>query len=140
MDSLSIHKLHNGCHITLHPRKQRFQSIMHFRKNAGEILETRRINWFPVTSPFNLLRLYSLPLDLCVSDKKQLSFFAPFPDDYTNSVQVKIDIFPRQTVEHFPNQQSVWIYWGYCPNYLVRISFNLLDQKTSALLYCPGDS
>jgi hypothetical protein len=131
------HELDNGCHITLHPKGQ----SMHLRKNSsGEILETRKINWFPVTVPFNLLTLYSLPLDLCPFDKRQPNFYAPFPDEYTNSVQVVVDVFPRQTTEHFPNQQSVWIYWGYCPDYFVRVSFNRLEQRTPALLYWPKDS
>jgi len=131
------HGVSNGCHFTLHPRGQ----SMHLRKNlGGKILETRKINWFPVTTPFNLLYLYSLPLDICAPDSKEPNFFGPFPDDYTNSVQVAVDIFPRQTKEHSPYQQSVWIYWGYCPDYLVRISFNRLDQKTEALLHWPNDS
>jgi hypothetical protein len=131
------HELDQGCHISLHPRGQ----SMHFRKNSGgKILHTRAIKWFPVVAPFNLLCLYSLPLDMCVFDNKQQNFFAPFPDEYTNSVQVVVDIFPRQTTEHFPHQQSVWIYWGYCPDYLVRITFNRLEQRTPALLYWPTDS
>ncbi|HCR35952.1 hypothetical protein A2130_00310 [Candidatus Woesebacteria bacterium GWC2_33_12] len=131
------HIISNGCHISLHPEKQ----VMHFRENfPGKILYTRKFHWYPVDTPFNLLYLYSPPLDTCLADKKKCPFFTPIQDNYTSSIQLKIDLFPRDTQEHFPQKNSVWIFWGYCPRYLVRISFNLINQRVPALIYWPEDS
>ncbi|OGK25271.1 hypothetical protein A3A46_03580 [Candidatus Roizmanbacteria bacterium RIFCSPLOWO2_01_FULL_37_13] len=130
------HTISNGCHISLHPKKQ----VMHFRENfPGKILYVREFRWFPVNIPFNLLYLYTFPLDICFADKKKCHFFTPIQDHYTSSIQLKVDIFPRNTQKHFPNKNSVWIFWGYCPDYLVRVSFNLISQRVPALIYWPED-
>lgn len=124
----------NGCHISLHPKKQ----IMHLKENSlGKIIDKREINWFPVTKPFNLLYLFSPPLDQCIFSKKPTHFFSPISTNYKDSIQVKVDIFPRDTKVHYPNTNSIWIFWGYCPNYFVRISFNLINQRIQALIYWP---
>lgn len=129
--------IENGFHITLHPRGQ----VMQFRKNfGGPILRKREINWFPVNTPFNLLHLYSPPLDICETESRKPDFIAPFPDEYTNSISMTIDIFPRNTEEHINYTSSIWVFWGWCPNYLVRVSFNKLNERTSALLLWPNDS
>ena len=114
---------------------------MHFREvYPGKILYERKINWFPVLKPFNLLFLYSPPLNACETTLKQSSFFTPVPDNYDNSILLKLDIFPRNTSQHNPIDNSLWIFWGYSPNYLVRVSFILINQKTDPLLYWPNDS
>ena len=111
---------------------------MHFRENyPGKIIDERKINWFPVIKPFNLLYLYSPPLDQCFFSRKQTPFFSPISVDYKNSVQVKVDIFPRDTKTHYPNKNSIWIFWGYCPDYLVRISLNYINKRVPALIYWP---
>jgi len=130
------HVVAGKCHISLHPEKQ----VMHFRENfPGKILCKREFTWFPVKVPFNLLYLYSPPLDMCLADNKKCPFFTPIPNNYTNSVQLKVDVFPRNTQEHFPNKNNIWIFWGYCPYYLVRISFNLINQRVQPLIYWPED-
>lgn len=69
----------NGCHISLHPQKQ----IMHFRENyPGKIIDERKINWFPVTKAFNLLYLFSPPLDQCTFSDKPTPFFSPISTTY----------------------------------------------------------
>lgn len=123
----------DGFHISLHPKSQK----MHFRRHyPGEILYERSINWFPVNTPFNLLYLYTLPLDLCSQSKKKETFITPVDQKYNDSLLLKIDIFPRNTKEHFPYDNSIFVI-GYCPNYLVRVSLMLAKQRTAALLYWP---
>jgi len=129
-------EIKGGCHISLHPRGQ----IMHFRENSnGKVLSEKRFNWFPVKEPFHLLNLYSPPLDECVTSLKAAPFFAPIPKGYKDSVLLKVDIFPRNVTEYFPYLTSIWIFWGYCPEYLVRASFILTNQRSAPILYWPLD-
>lgn len=130
------YEIKNGCHISLHPRGQ----VMHVRENSrGKVLSEKRFEWFPVKNPFHLLSLYSPPLDKCVKSQKTTPFFAPTPKGYKDSILVKVDIFPRNTTQHFPYLTSIWIYWGYCPEYLVRASFILSNQRSSPVIYWPLD-
>jgi hypothetical protein len=131
------HPVGKGFHVTLHPQAQ----AMHLRKHSpGNILFTRKLEWFPVSTPFNLLRLYSPPLPNSVGDTKSPHFFAPFPDEYENSIEVVIDVFPRDMKEHYPSVAREYMYWGYCPHYFVRVSFNKLAQKTPALIFIQAGS
>jgi len=124
----------NGVHISLHPKDQK----MHFRRNSpAGILFERKINWFPVTKPFNLLYLFSPPIDSCSSTNKKSPFNIPVPNKYKESIKVKVDIFPRETKEHNPSRDSIWYFWGICPNYLVRVSFLLYNRRVPALLFWP---
>lgn len=126
----------DGFHISLHPKSQK----MHFRRHLpGEILYERSMNWFPVTQSFNLLYFYTLPLDLCKKSQKKETFITPVDPSYKDSLVLKIDIFPRDTKEHFPYDKSISVI-GFCPNYVVRVSVMLAKQRTAALLYWPVSS
>jgi len=129
-------KIKSGCHISLHPRGQ----VMHLRENSkGKVLSEKRFNWYPVKEPFHLLNLYSPPLDQCTASQRTTPFFAPAPKGYKDSILLKVDIFPRNAKEHFPYCESIWEYWGYCPDYLVRVSFILTNQRIDPMLLWPLD-
>lgn len=129
-------KIKTGSHISLHPRGQ----VMHLRENPkGKVLSEKKFDWFPVRKPFHLLNLYSPPLDQCTASQKTTPFFAPAPKGYKDSVLLKVDIFPRNVTEHFPYRESIWMFWGYCPQYLVRVSFILTNQRNDPMLLWPLD-
>jgi hypothetical protein len=131
------HLVKSGFHVSLHPRGQ----FMHVKDNREKkILYKRDVDWYPVSAPFNLLILYSPPLDLCKSEKDKSDFYTQIPSSYKDSIQIRVDIFPRATKEHHPFVSSIWIFWGRCPDYLVRISMNLIKKRTPALLYWPVGS
>jgi hypothetical protein len=130
------HSVKKGFHISLHPRGK----FMHVKDNQEKkILYKREINWYPVAAPFNLLILYSPPLDLCKPEKDKSDFYTQIPDTYTDSIQIRADIFPKDTKEHHPFLRSVWIFWGRCPDYFVRVSMNLIERRTPAFLYWSAD-
>jgi hypothetical protein len=128
--------IEGGFHVTLHPR----DNVMWLRKSSGEIPERREFLWFPVTKPFNFLYFYSPPLETCSSSTKSPDFFTPISDLYTNSLLMKIDIFPRFTENQNSYTNILWTWWGWCPEYLVRASLISVDQKTPAMLYWQNDS
>lgn len=129
-------RIKSGCHISLHPCGQ----VMHLRENPkGMVLSEKRFNWYPVKEPFHLLNLYSPPLDKCVTSKKTTPFFAPAPEGYKDSILLKVDIFPSNVKEHFPYSTSIWIFWGYCPDYWVRVSFIITNQRNDPMLLWPLD-
>ncbi len=129
-------EINNGCHISLHPRGQ----VMHVRENPkGKVLSEKKFDWFPVKNPFHLLSLHSPPLDKCEKSRKSSPFLAPVPKGYKDSILLKVDIFPRNATQHFPYPTSIWIYWGYCPEYFVRASFILSNQRSSPIIYWPLD-
>jgi hypothetical protein len=124
-------------HFSLHPDGQ----TMLFRQgHKGPVLSERKIDWFPVTKPFNMLRLYSPPLTDCLMTPKNAGLIMPVPDIYDSSLGLVIDIFPRDTTQHNPHAQSVWINFGYSPHYMVRISLNYTSQRVPALLFWPEDN
>jgi len=130
------HSVKSGFHVSLHPRGK----FMHVKDNREKkILYKRKIDWYPVIAPFNLLILYSPPLDVCKLEKDKSDFYTKLPDSYKDSIQIRVDIFPRETKEHRPFIRSIWIFWGICPDYLVRVSMNLIERRTPALLYWPAD-
>lgn len=131
------YEIKNGFHISLHPRGQ----VMHLRENPkGKVLSEKKFEWFPVKTPFHLLSLHSPPLDTCEKSKKTTPFFAPAPEHYKDSILVKVDIFPRERTQHLPYEKAIWFFWGYCPAYLVRVSFILSNQRTAPIVYWPlGD-
>jgi hypothetical protein len=129
------HEIKNGCHISLHPKKQ----VMHFKESStGKILFERKMNWFPVIKPLKLLYLYSPPLDLCDESDKSTQFFTPIPNNYKDSIQVKVDIFPKNTMEHYVPRTAAWIFWGSNTEYLVRVIFNLIGQRVTSRIYWPN--
>ena len=129
-------EIKNGCHISLHPRGQ----VMHIRENQnGPVLSEKTFNWFPVKKTFHLLSLHSPPLDECEKSKKTTPFLAPAPQDYKDSILLQVDIFPKETKQHFAHPKTIWFFWGYCPEYLVRVSFILSGQRCSAILFWPVD-
>lgn len=129
----------SGFHASLHPRSGGKPAAMHFREHyPGKIIDRREIDWFPVTKPFNLLRLYTLPLDLCPISQKQSTVITGIDTNYNDSLEIVVDIFPRETETHYPKAKSAEI-WGVCPNYLVRVSIILAKQRTPALIYWPID-
>lgn len=130
----------SGHHISLHPPKDNKLGVMHMREHSpGNILYRREIDWFPVTKPFNLLRLFTLPLDVCPISQKVPTVITAVDPNYKDSLEVIIDIFPPDTEQHHPIDKSAEI-WGVCPNYLVRVSIALAKQRTAALIYWPEDS
>ena len=125
-----------GMHISLHGKGQ----VMHVRQNQeGEILYSREIEWYPVTKPFNLLNAFSPPLIRCQSTTRTAGLINKIPDHYEKSVQLKIDIFPRDTEDHFP-EKAIWENWGYCPDYLVRISIVLPNVNNPAIILWSSSS
>ncbi|OGW84556.1 MAG: hypothetical protein A3A81_07140 [Omnitrophica bacterium RIFCSPLOWO2_01_FULL_45_10b] len=131
-----FHSVEKGFHVSLHPKGK----FMHVKDNqAKKILYKREIDWYPVNRPFNLLILYTPPLETCKSEKDKSDFYTQVPDHYKDSIQIRVDIFPRETKEHHPFISSIWIFWGRCPVYLIRVSMNLIKTRTPALLYWPAD-
>jgi len=130
------HLVEHGFHVSLHPEGQ----FMHVRDNqTKKIIYKREIDWYPVKHPFNLLIQYSPPLDTCKPEEDKSNFYTQVPEYYKDSIQIRVDIFPRETKEHHPFINSIWIFWGICPAYLVRVSINLVERRTPALLYWPAD-
>lgn len=131
-----FHRLESGFHVSLHPKGQ----LIHAQDNrTKKILFRRKVDWFPVRQPFNLLLLYSPPLDCCQPEKDRADFCTEIPVGYRDSIQIRVDIFPRDIAKHHPYKDSIWIFWGKCPEYLVRVSMNLIKQRTPILLYWPAD-
>lgn len=132
-----FHSVANGFHVSLHPKGR----CMHVKDNQNKkILFKKQIEWYPVKRPFNLLVLYSPSLDSCTPETDKSDFYTQVPDRYKDSIQIRVDIFPRETKEHHPFIRSIWIFWGRCPDYLVRVSMNLIERRTPALLYWPNDN
>ncbi len=132
--------VNTGFHVSLHPPADDKSGVMHFREHyPGKVLFQRTIDWFPVTVPFNLLRVFTLPLDMCVSSQKQTAPIARVDPNYKDSLEVIIDIFPKEAQEHYPYPASIET-WGTCPDYLVRVSVVLAKQRTAALVYWPVDN
>ena len=130
----------SGHHISLHPPKEGKVGVMHMREHSpGDILYRREIDWFPVVKPFNLLRIFTLPLDLCPVSRKKPTIITGIDPNYKDSLEVIIDVFPHDTKQHNPIDKSAEV-WGFCPNYLVRVSIVLAKQRTAALMYWPEDS
>lgn len=122
-----------GTHISLHGKGQ----VMHMRENnSGKILASRRLQWYPVFTPFNLLHVFSPPLVQCPETSRISGIINKIPDEYENSVKLKIDIFPRNTKIHQP-EMAIWENWGYSPNYFVRTSILLPKVNTPALILWP---
>jgi hypothetical protein len=133
-------QVNRGFHITLHPPESSSRGVMHFREHhPGNILFRREIDWFPAVAPFNLIRLFTMPLDMCsFSPLKQVTIDTSIDHNYQDSLELVVDIFPldTQTVHSYPNAVEVW---GHCPDYGVRLSIMLAKQRTPALLYWPED-
>lgn len=126
-----------GIHFSLHPGGK----VMHVKDNkSNKVLYRRKIDWFPVSKPFNLLRLFTPPMTECKPTKKTSGFIMDVPDKFESSLQLIVDIFPRNTKEHHPYKDSLWDNWGYCPHYLVRTSLLITNQKVPALIYWPDDN
>jgi hypothetical protein len=128
-----------GFHISLHPAVKDKSGAMHFRKHyPGKVLYRREIKWFPVKVPFNLLHVYTLPLDMCPTSLKQPTVITVIDPRYNDSLEMVVDVFPRDTETHRPIVGSAEV-WGFCPDYLVRVSLMLAKQRTPALVYWPVD-
>lgn len=120
----------SGMHISLHPREQ----VMLYGNNKK--VDRREITWFPVNKPFNLLYSFSPPIDTCKTSRKKSEMFFQIPTDYKDSVAMKLDIYP-----HAPQVEVPYgVRWGYCPNYLVKASFALINQRTYAIIAWPIDN
>ncbi len=129
----------SGVHISLHPSSIGKRGVMHLREHhPGQIMYRRELDWHPVHKPFHLLRSYSPPLDTCALSQKKPTVTTKIDPNYKDSLELRIDIFPRSTEEHLPVEKSAEI-WGFCPEYLVRVSIALANQRTPALIYWPDD-
>jgi hypothetical protein len=132
--------IRQGFHITLHPADGTSKAAMHFREHfPGDILFRREIDWFPVKTAFNVVRLYTMPLDLCAVSEKHVTVETAIDSNYNDSLEWTVDIFPVDVKEARPYHNSIEI-WGHCPNYRVRVSIMLAKQRTAALAYWPEDS
>lgn len=128
-----------GFHITLHPAAGTNPAAMHFREHyPGPVLFRREIDWFPVNTAFNLVRLYTMPLDSCSTSQKQATVETAIDPNYADSLEWVVDIFPRYVKTVHPYANSIEV-WGICPNYRVRVSIVLAKQRTAALVYWPED-
>lgn len=133
-------EIKKGFHITLHPIANTKPAAMHFREHyPGPILFRREIEWFPVKTAFNLVRLYTMPLDVCATSQKKATVETAIDPNYSESLEWVVDIFPVdvKTASPYPNCIEVW---GHCPDYRVRVSIMLAKQRTAALVYWPEDS
>lgn len=128
-----------GLHISLHPPTQSQPGVMHFRENApGRVLSQRHLEWFPVTQPFKLLHLFTLPLDMYPSTAKDVTIKNTMDPSYRDSLEIILDIFPRDTKTAHPFLNSFEV-WGHCPFYLVRISILQARSRTPEIIYWPDD-
>lgn len=132
----STERNQKGMHFSLHPRGQ----VMNVREQSnGRVFFKRQLEWFPVVKPFNLLHVFSLPLKVCKKTTRTSGLIMDIPKEYEKSVELIVDLFPRDTKVHYP-YKSIWVNWGICPNYLVRASFNLSNQITPALVFWPENN
>lgn len=128
-----------GFHITLHPASGDSVAAMHFREHyPGPILFRREIEWFPVATAFNLVRLFTMPLDVCAASQKKVTVETAIDPNYNDSLEWVVDVFPSdvKTANPYPNCIEIW---GFCPDYRVRVSIMLAKQRTAALVYWPED-
>lgn len=127
----------NGFHISLHPKGQ----VMHLKDHATKaIIDERKINWHPVKKAFNFLLLFSPPLDMCQTEKDKSDFNAPIDEQYKDSIRLKLDIYPTETKEHLLSTDSIWVFWGFCPDYKICISMDYARCRTETILYWPENS
>lgn len=131
--------VNKGFHITLHPTAGNSVAAMHFREHSpGPILFRREIEWFPVKAAFNLLRLFTMPLDTCVASNKKITVETAIDPNYNDSLEWVVDILPPDVKTASPYQNCIEI-WGHCQDYRVRVSIMLAKQRTAALVYWPED-
>ena len=139
-DADQIVSLGRGFHVTLHPPEGTKPAAMHYREHyPGDVLFRREIDWFPVKTAFNLLRLYTMPLDMCPSSEKQVTIEKGIDPNYKHSLELVVDVFPRDVKSAHPYPECAEA-WGHCPQYRVRLSMMLAKQRTPALIYWPEDS
>lgn len=130
----------SGFHVTLHTPKNNKPGVMNFSNNSqGSPLHRREIDWFPVKTPFNLVRGFTLPIDICSHTKKKSVLLTSIDPAYHDSLEYIIDVFPLDTKEHRPYENCIEI-WGNCPEYRVRVSLLLAKQRQEAFIYWPDDS
>ncbi len=87
-----------GHHVSLHPNEQNLHScgqVLHIKQNSdGKIILSKSMNWFPVKKEFLLMRVVSPPLDECIFEEKQKDFRVVVPDDFNDSLEMWVRIFP----------------------------------------------
>jgi hypothetical protein len=126
-------KIESYNHVSLHPRNQ----TVHFTTNTGfKFLETKK-NWFPVKEHFRLLNFISPPMDLSKSvDKSGIKITVP--DDYTDSIEMLIDIHPRDIAEYSQIVPALSYVEGFCPDYLLICTFVKSNQRVAPVIYWPA--
>lgn len=123
-------KINSSTHVSLHPGNQK----IHFKTNDGlNILETKK-NWFPVKKHFRLFNLISLPINLCKSVKKT-GVKIIVPDDYLDSIEMFVDIYPRDTREYVPVVPALMYVEGFCPDYFLVCTFVKSNQRVLPVIY-----
>jgi hypothetical protein len=128
-----------GVHISLHPPTDTQNGVMHFREHApGPVLSRREIDWYPVHQAFNLIRLFTPPLDQCEASQKRITIERHIDPGYNDSLELIIDIFPRDVKEARPYPNSAEA-WGHCPDYRARLTITPANQRTMGLMYWPID-
>lgn len=130
----------SGLHVSLHPTIDDRVGVMHFREHyPGNVLHRREIDWYPVITPFNLLHVFTHPIEMLPTSSKQQTVMTPIDPAYKESLEIVVDIFPRDAETHHPIKGSAEV-WGVCPDYLVRISIGLTGERSLGLIYWPMDS
>jgi len=133
----NVKDIGKGFHISLHPASGNKPSAMHFRGHyPGEILYRYEFDWFPVVEPFNLIHMFTMPLDMCPESQKKATIESCISSDYKDSLELIVDIFPTKNGQHYPYLDCIEV-WGTCPDYRVRISIIRAKQRTAALIYWP---
>lgn len=112
-----INNIPDGVHVSLHPKGQ----LLHIRENgSGAILAERLWKWFPVAHPFTFLKIVSPPIDECESTQKKSGFKLTIPSCYKDSLELKVNIFPRTSEPpFFAAENSIWRVLGHCRDYWV---------------------
>lgn len=126
-----------GIHVTLHPDA----NILHLRqigeRGKSQTILRKQINWFPVKRPFIFIKVISPPLDKCMLTEKSSGFRMGIPDDYTDSIEVLVRIFPRSTKQMPILKNSIYNTFGYCPDYWVCCDFILLNRRSHPAILWP---
>ena len=125
-------------HITLHPPDEKNDGKMHVRASGAEILEEniRNIEWFPVKKPFNLFHLYTPPIDTLKPTKDKIDFKIPILDNTTNSLIMRVDIYPPES--KFSNVPPASLI-AYTPHFVALLTFIVsLDRLNATLLWPSG--
>jgi len=132
-----------GVHFSLHPPSKINPALgnsAHIRSNGtafakGAIHDSVLNNWHPVETPRNILIFSTAPMESLAETKKESHFVIPVPDTHAGSLKGKVDFYPRDTETVTRYKDCFNEIRGYCPDYLMLISFFLHQPSDPTLLY-----